>query len=532
MQYEITDDLDALLSVLPPRVRQVLTASNDQEDLLEIILDMGRPAEARYADHEMTLGKEEVTQEDIDYVVARIGDFGEDNRAGIERTLHRISAIRNRKGRIVGLTMRVGRAISGTIDIIKDIVSSGQSVLLLGRPGVGKTTLLREMARVLGENRRVVIVDTSNEIGGDGDIPHPAVGRSRRMQVPTPMLQHEVMIEAVENHMPQVIIIDEIGREQEAEAARTIAERGVQLIGTAHGQTLTNLMNNPTLADLVGGIQTVTLSDEEARRRGTQKSVLERMAPPTFDVVIEIQDWEHLTVHPNVTEAVDSILRNRPATAELRYREEDGEVKSQLTTLVSPSRQPRGQSTAPRVVEDEVEDFEAAMAAPRGVGRGVETPTRSIRVFPYGISQNRLRQAAKSLQLPVLLVDSLREADVLLTLKSYYRKREQPITEAEQTGIPVYVLRSNTVAQIESALADVFGLEVRPDPFDLAMREAQTAIEQIVRGARSMVELRPQNSFIRRQQHDLARTAKLFSQSSGQEPQRRVRIYRSNGTSR
>ena len=290
MQNEMTDDLDALCSVLPPRIRDQINAVDDKDDLLEMVLDLGRPAEARFVDREITLGSEEVSQEDIDYVVARIGDFGEDNRAGIERTLHRISAIRNRKGRIVGLTMRVGRAIMGTIDIITDIVTGGQSVLLLGKPGVGKTTMLREVARILSESRRVVIVDTSNEIGGDGDIPHPAVGRSRRMQVSTPMLQHEVMIEAVENHMPQVIIIDEIGREQEAEAARTIAERGVQLIGTAHGQTLANLMNNPTLADLVGGIQTVTLSDEEARRRGTQKSVLERMAPPTFDVVVEIQD--------------------------------------------------------------------------------------------------------------------------------------------------------------------------------------------------------------------------------------------------
>lgn len=524
-----TDELNALFQVLAPRIRETLLASNNQEDLLEIVLDLGRPAEARYIDRELQLGSEEVTQEDIDYVVSHIGDFGEDNRAGIERTLHRISAIRNRKGRIVGLTMRVGRAISGTIDIIKDIVTAGQSVLLLGRPGVGKTTMLREVARVLSENRRVVIVDTSNEIGGDGDIPHPAVGRSRRMQVPTPMFQHEVMIEAVENHMPQVIIIDEIGREQEAEAARTIAERGVQLIGTAHGQTLTNLMNNPTLADLVGGIQTVTLSDEEARRRGTQKSVLERMAPPTFDVVVEIQDWEHLTVHPNVSEAVDGILRGRPATAELRYREEDGKIKVQHTTLAPPSRQPRGMSTAPHVADDEVEDFEAAMAAPRGMARPAEGSRRSVRVYPYGISQNRLRQAAKSLQLPVLLVDGLREAEVLLTLKSYYRKRLQPITEAEQTGIPVYVLRSNTVAQIESALADVFGLEVRPDPFELAMREAQSAIDEIRRGGRPMIELSPQNSFVRRQQHELARSANLASQSSGQEPRRCVRIYRSNG---
>ncbi|MCW5881171.1 MAG: AAA family ATPase [Anaerolineae bacterium] len=526
MPNENRDDLDALLRVLPPRVHKALLEDPDSEDLLEIVLDLGRPAEARYPDREVTLGHEEVTQEDIDYVAARIGDFGEDNRAGIERTLHRISAIRNRKGRIVGLTMRVGRAISGTIDIIRDIVGAGQSVLLLGRPGVGKTTMLREVARVLSANRRVVIVDTSNEIGGDGDIPHPAVGRSRRMQVATPMLQHEVMIEAVENHMPQVIIIDEIGREQEAEAARTIAERGVQLIGTAHGQTLANLMNNPTLADLVGGIQTVTLSDEEARRRGTQKSVLERMAPPTFDVVVEIQDWEHLMVHPNVAEAVDGILRGRPAAAEMRYRDEDGDIQTERIQLQPPSRPQRGGGMT-RGLDEDLEEMEVAMAAPRG--RPAEETVRPVRVYPYGISQNRLRQAAKSLQLPVMLVDSLRDADVLLTLKSYYRKRQQPITEAEQSGIPVYVLRSNTAAQIESALADVFGLEVRPDPFELAMREAQSAIHDILRGSRRMVELRPQNAYIRRQQHEMARAANLVSQSSGQEPQRRVRIYRNHG---
>lgn len=526
MPNENRDDLDALFRVLPPRVRTALLGDPDSEDLLEIVLDLGRAAEARYPDREATLGSEEVTQEDIDYVAARIGDFGEDNRAGIERTLHRISAIRNRKGRIVGLTMRVGRAISGTIDIIRDIVGAGQSVLLLGRPGVGKTTMLREVARVLSENRRVVIVDTSNEIGGDGDIPHPAVGRSRRMQVATPMLQHEVMIEAVENHMPQVIIIDEIGREQEAEAARTIAERGVQLIGTAHGRTLANLMNNPTLADLVGGIQTVTLSDEEARRRGTQKSVLERMAPPTFDVVVEIQDWEHLMVHPNVAEAVDSILRGRPAPAEMRYRDEDGDIQTERIQLQPPSRPQRGSGAAQGADED-LEEMEMGMAA--RTPRPADEQVRPVRVYPYGISQNRLRQAAKALQLPVMLVDSLRDADVLLTLKSYYRKRQQPITEAEQAGIPVYVLRSNTAAQIESALADVFGLEVRPDPFELAMREAQSAIHDILRGSRRMVELRPQNSYVRRQQHELARAANLVSQSSGQEPQRRVRIYRNHG---
>jgi len=279
MALRITDDIDALIEVLPKDIAESLRRANQFETLIEVILDLGRPCEARYLDSEVQLTEREISQEEIDFVVSRIGDFGEDNRAGIERTLHRISAIRNRRGDIIGLTCRVGRAVYGTVDIISDIVGSGKSILLLGRPGVGKTTMLREVARILAEKKRVVIVDTSNEIAGDGDIPHPAIGRARRMQVPTPSMQHAVMIEAVENHMPQVIVIDEIGTELEAAAARTIAERGVQLVGTAHGNTLDNLMMNPTLCDLVGGIQTVTLGDEEARRRQTQKSVLERKAP-------------------------------------------------------------------------------------------------------------------------------------------------------------------------------------------------------------------------------------------------------------
>src|SRR5512146_867927 len=326
-QLRITDDLEALLAVLPSDIRKAVEKANNSENLLEIILDLGRVPTARFVDKEIILRETEVTRPEIDYVDERTGEFDADNRAGIERTLHRISAIRNRRGHIVGLTLRVGRAVYGTVDIIQEIIETGKSVLILGRPGIGKTTLLREAARILAENKRVVVVDTSNEIGGDGDVPHPAVGKARRMQVSKPSLQHEVMIEAVENHNPEAIIIDEIGREAEAAAARTIAERGVQLIGTAHGNSLENLLLNPTLSDLVGGIESVTLSDEEARRRGTQKSVLERRAPPTFDVLIEIQDRQRVAVHHSVAAAVDALLRGRSLAPEIRLRDENGQIR-------------------------------------------------------------------------------------------------------------------------------------------------------------------------------------------------------------
>ena len=503
-QMKITDDLEALLAVLPPHIEQVLREANEGDDLLEIVLDLGRQPEARFVNHEITLNKDEVTGKEIEHVVSRIGEFDADNRAGLERTLHRISAIRNRKGGIVGLTCRVGRAVYGTIDIIRDIIESGQNILLLGRPGVGKTTMLRETARVLAEKKRVVIVDTSNEIAGDGDIPHPAIGRARRMQVATPSLQHEVMIEAVENHMPEVIIIDEIGRELEAVAARTIAERGVQLIGTAHGNTLGNLMMNPTLADLIGGIQSVTLSDEEARRRGTQKSILERKAPPTFEVVVEIQDRQRLAVHHSVAAAVDAILRGRSLPAGVRYRDELGEVQIEEATLRPPSLEEK----------------------PIRPPSKLDAPPATLHVYPYGVARNRLEQAASRLHLPVVITDDLENAEVVITLKPYYRKRPRVIANAEERGTPIYVLRSNTVKQMQSCLADVFDLEVEEtDPFAVAMRETQEAIQKVLAGANSE-NLRPQNALIRRRQHQMARQSNLVSHSYGKEPRRRVRIYR------
>jgi len=506
----ITDDLDALLSVLPEDIRAALQRIGRRDELLEVILDLGRVPTARYTDGEVVLRDTEVGQEEIQYVVERVGEFDADNRAGIARTLHRIAAIRNRKGDVVGLTCRVGRAVYGTIAIIQDIIESGKSVLLLGRPGVGKTTMLREAARVLAEKKRVVVVDTSNEIGGDGDIPHPAVGRARRMQVEMPSLQHEVMIEAVENHNPEVIIIDEIGRELEALAARTIAERGVQLIATAHGNTLDNLLLNPTLSDLVGGIESVTLSDEEARRRGTQKTILERRAPPTFDVLIEIQDRQRLLIHPSVAESVDGLLRGRPSQAELRYRDSGGAIHKEQTT---PSSLEERESGRPGV----------APVSPVHVVREALEP---VRIFPYGIARNRLERAARRMHAPIYLAKDLGQAEVLVTTKNFYRKRPRLVADAERRGLPVYVLRANTVAQMEAALSDIFDLESRDsDPLRRALQEAEEAIRQ-VQGGVPEVELAPQNSYVRRRQHELARAADLASESRGKEPRRRVRIYR------
>ena len=511
-QQKITDDLDVLLAVLPPRICQALEEANSADELLEVVLDLGRLPEARFFKHETSLSDKEISEDDLRYITERIGDFTSDNRAGIERTVHRISAMRNRKGRVVGLTCRVGRAVFGTIDIIQDIVESGESLLILGRPGVGKTTLLREAARILSEQRRVVVVDTSNEIGGDGDIPHPAIGRARRMQVSTPELQHEVMIEAVENHMPQVIIIDEIGRELEAVAARTIAERGVQLIGTAHGNTLDNLLINPTLSDLIGGIQSVTLSDEEARRRGTQKSVLERQSPPTFSVFVEMQDRQRLAVHHNVAAAVDAILRGKELQPEIRYRDEEGQIHIEGAPAIEP---------VPGV------SLRDNGGAGRHALRSQPPVLQTKQIYLYGVGESRLRQAASRLHVPVRVVDNVEKADLVLTLKNYYRKRSAPLSEAEQQGVPVYVLRSNTVNQIESSLVDVFALPATStDPFEVALEEAQDAIRRMLSGGAPVIELSPQNSAIRRQQHDIARSANLISHSYGREPYRRVRIYR------
>lgn len=507
------DGLEQLMDVMPVRLRMALESHARREDLLEVVLDLGRPPEARFTDRKEALSSTQVIREDLDHVAAHVGAFGQDNRAGIERTLHRISAIRNRTGALVGLTCRVGRALFGTVDIVRDVIESGKSLLLLGRPGVGKTTLLREAARVLADDidKRVVIVDTSNEIAGDGDVPHPGIGQARRMQVPMPSAQHAVMIEAVENHMPEVIVIDEIGTEAEAVAARTIAERGVQLIATAHGNTLENLMRNPTLADLIGGIQAVTLSDEEARRRRTRKTVLERKAPPTFEVLIEIQERDRLAVHHDVAQVVDSILRGHALGPELRVRKAEGGFE-----VVPPV-------AAAALFEIPVEDSPPLPSHRR----------RRHRIFPYAVNRGRLQRAIQNSRAAAAIVDDLEHADVILTLKSQEKRQPKRLQEARARGVPFYSIRHNTATQMEAFLAEIVRRsdghdhgprDDRSHHAEAARTEAEAAAHEVMASGRP-VELSPRNAYLRRVQHELAGLYELNSESKDVEPYRRVIIY-------
>jgi stage III sporulation protein SpoIIIAA len=527
------DDREALMEVFPPNVLHALQNEQGIEGLLEVILDLGRPPEARFPDRDVYLSTREVRAEDIRHVTERLSPFGDDNRSGIERTLHRISAIRNRMGEIIGLTCRVGRTIRGSARVIEDLALSGKSVLVVGRPGVGKTTILRELARVLADaNNRVVIVDTSNEIAGDGDIPHPAIGNARRMQVRTPAQQHAVMIEAVENHMPQVIVVDEMGTELEASAARTIAERGVQLIATAHGNTLENLLVNPTLSDLVGGVQTVTLGDEEARRRRTQKTILERKAPPTFDVLVEIQSWDRVAVHDDVAKTVDAVLRGRSVTPQIRELQANGTVRrswQRPTTppefevapfIDTPSRGHRPLATR----HDSFEASEPQITVPEPEPAGT-----AAKVHPFGVSRERLQEAADDAGLAVTISSSINNADLVLTTKAHFRRRAGVLQTAEDQGKPIFVLRRNTPGQIIDFLRQITetdGPAANGEHDVIGTNEAEAGVDRILTRQADSVELQPQGAFVRRIQHHIADHAKLRSHSTGREPRRRVTIRR------
>ncbi len=499
---QLEEDVALLVRILPDELADPLLAQGDLERLTELVLDLGRLPEAVYLDRHISLSNQAVDRKTLQYLVERVGEFTSDNRAGIERTLHRISALRNRRGEIVGLTCRVGRAIRGAANPVRDAIESGHSLLLVGRPGVGKTTLLREAARLLADEsgKRVLIVDTSNEIGGDGDIPHPGIGRARRLQVPTPDRQHAVMIEAVENHMPQVIVIDEIGTEAEARAARTIAERGVQLVATAHGNSLENLIANPMLCDLVGGIQAVTLSDEEARRRGTQKTVLERRTAPTFSLLIEILDPERLAVHHNVAQTVDRLLLGEPVSPELRRRD---------------SSSPTGYRVDGTAVEGRPTRSE--LRFPPGGG----TP-RTVRIFPYGIPILRLERAIRELRVTAQVVHHPEEADCVLTLKSQARRLPRSLRNG--TGRPVHLLRSSSPAQLEAFLEQWVDHANPPIQGNAALAEVHPSFAWVGTSANS-VELAPRGQGIRRLQPERIVASGLDSASRGPDPHRQRVVF-------
>ncbi|MFN9857509.1 MAG: R3H domain-containing nucleic acid-binding protein, partial [Pseudanabaena sp.] len=568
-----TDNLDQLLDILPPRIKNSLELCGGLEQLVEIVMDLGRLPEARYFDSTKYLTDDPVTKEDLAICVKQVGEFGGDNRAGIERTLHRISAIRNRKGEIIGLTCRVGRAVYGTIAMIRDLVETGKSILLLGKPGMGKTTALREIARVLADdlNKRVVIIDSSNEIAGDGDIPHPAIGRARRMQVSQPELQHQVMIEAVENHMPEVIVIDEIGTELEALAARTIAERGVQLVGTAHGNQLANLIKNPTLSDLIGGIQSVTLGDEEMRRRGLpQKSILERKAQPTFDIAVDMWERYRWAVHSDVAATIDMLLRDRDPGRQIRSVNDAGEVtttdeKPKNPEIVKnpvikgwrasgrmkpipldPQVQNRSEiadltsklnSNPPsdNINEEEEEANELA-----NVYGAMQERFGTLYVYLYGVSRHQTEQVIQSINLPIEITKDLDEADIVLALRSQIRTSSKVRQVAEARQIPIHAIKTSTLPQINRALRRILHIDESPadtitdlnmfaygdseDEIE-ALEETRLAVEQIVIPKGQPVELLPRSSIIRRMQHELVEHYQLRSESYGSEPNRRLRIF-------
>ncbi len=567
----VTDDLHKLLSILPEPIYSRIAQHPKRDNLIEVVMDLGRLPEARFPDEAIYLGETPVSKADLEHCIERVGLFSGDNRAGIERTLHRISAIRNRSGEIIGLTCRIGRAIFGTITMIRDLVETGQSILLLGRPGVGKTTALREIARVLADelHKRVVIIDTSNEIAGDGDIPHPAIGRSRRMQVARPELQHQVMIEAVENHMPEVIVIDEIGTELEALAARTIAERGVQLVGTAHGNRIENLIKNPTLSDLVGGIQAVTLGDDEARRRGSQKTVLERKAPPTFAIAIEMLERQRWVVHQDVSQTVDSLLRGHEPSTEVRFVDEKGEVQSVVETpeppvtntpsLMAMNSKPTGWRASGRMTpvlpfgaktgSKEPADFEQMLEESwfqqEPETEKVRTPGPNgedwpVYVYPYGVGRSQIEQVITVLNLPVVVTKDMNGADAVIALRSHIKTHSKLRQIAKARQIPIHGIKSNTIPQITRSLKRILGMD---DPQDAsgadlrlfarsgsddeieALEEARLAVEQIVIPTGQPVELLPRSAKVRKMQHELVEHYRLQSDSFGEEPNRRLRIY-------
>ena len=555
----LADDLNQLLDVLPEFIGNTLRKHPRREQLIEIVLDIGRRPEARFANSTEYLSYRTVVWQDLDYILKRLGKFSGDNRAGIEKTLHRISSLRNRQGNVIGLTCRIGRAIFGTVSIIRDLLEQKKSILLLGRPGVGKTTAIREIARVLsdGMQKRVIIIDTSNEIAGDGDLPHPSIGKARRMQVSNHQNQHAVMIEAVENHMPEIIIIDEIGTELEAAAARTIAERGVQLVGTAHGNTLENLIKNPTITDLIGGIQYVTLGDEEAKRRGSSKSIIERKAPPTFDAAVEIHDPNIWAIHDNIEQSVDYLLQGQNfliqkrsiiknggeenlINCEIFYnKKESNLLQENLLKFSNNERKQKNGYLLNRANNEDKSKPKKFLKTSGEIKNNLEQDFTFL--YVYGINNQDLKSLIKTLQLPIIITKEIQYADAILALANLIKNNRKLKQISHSKKITIHTIQSNSLLQIAKALrlltkktpapfvkqkkfnTQITGIISRE--FLTPLEETRLAIEEIVVTKNIAVDLFPRSSTIRKQQHELVCHYNLIGQTIGKRDNRRLRIF-------
>ena len=556
----LADDLNQLLDILPQYISIPLKKHPKQEQLIEIVLDIGRRPEARFSQGTTYLSYRTIIWQDLDYILKRLGKFSGDNRAGIEKTLHRISSLRNRQGSVIGLTCRIGRAFFGTVSIIRDLLEDNKSILLLGRPGVGKTTAIREIARVLsdGMKKRVIIIDTSNEIAGDGDLPHPSIGKARRMQVSSPQNQHQVMIEAVENHMPEIIIIDEIGTELEAAAARTIAERGVQLVGTAHGNALENLIKNPTITDLIGGIQYVTLGDEEAKRRGSSKSILERKAPPTFEVAVEIHDAKTWIIHDNIEKSVDLLLQGQPLPLQERKLNNIGNNIIQCE-LISNKKDVRNLSDGSfKNSIDEKKQKNGYIL--NKLNRNEEWKTKKtnksntqlkkkfgsnfVFLYIYGVNNQDLKSLIKTLKLPIIVTKEIQSADAILALANLLKNNKKLRQISHSKKITIHTIQSNSLLQIAKALRILVKnngtvtkqntkiktsykkiSKIISNELLTPLEETRLVIEEIIIPQKMTIDLLPRPSSIRKLQHELITHYQLRGISVGQEPNRRLRIY-------